>query len=445
MTKEEFKKALQKAYENPTSFFEIRKQKNPLTGKKELVCNQEKLNDFFQSFSTHFLDTDVANVTQNFPKVTFSNISNFSKYAIGQHNHKTSQIELNLDMFLKYGSSRTVFSGFLTTLCHEHQHFKQNLYVQLKTEGKLDEAKQIESLFVSKSNHASQLTIDEIEQSIKHPFSRQSVVAHTLFMQEAMPTEYKKIKSPNFLANLITKRIKQSPVEVAGYFHDAHEIDARERSLDVFLQKINEATDSNPNRTITKYTKQMEKWLPKINKFMLNFQPKSVLEQYESLKQNISLEHLIKFANDIDKNNKKHGIDPSTQNDKGEFNFDHNPTLTEAKRQAFVFVLKEKLSTMNLEKATEFLQRLATSNSAYAAHIAQTLEGSTLNKLTESHLAVKPVDPEQIKATRIEMGETQPSATHVHKEEPKKVSEKNLTPEELELLEQQKSLTLSDD
>ena len=107
-------------------------------------------------------------------------------------------------------------------------------------------------------------------------------------MKEVMPESFKKIDSSNkIMQNLksgLGKLLGKSPLETANYFHDAHEINAREMAIKVFASKFDELTGGDP-----KYSKHKEKiisLLTKFNKVVLDIQPKNLLTIFEEEKKN---------------------------------------------------------------------------------------------------------------------------------------------------------------
>lgn len=438
MEKEQFKRELQEALKNPKAYFEIRKQKDPITGKKTTVYNKEKLDGFFQAFSTHYLDADLEGLTDKFPVVEFKHLEERDKHAVGKYNHKENSIALNLDMFLTGSMSSTVFTGFLATLCHEHQHFKQNLYVDLRKAGKDEQAKKLEPMIGLTPESIHGASIEEIEKSIREPITGQSLIAHDLFMEHTIPEKHKKMKSGNVFVDNVGRMVsKRSPIEVAHYFHDAHEVDARERAVDVFDKKLTEISQGDP--LIDKYKNRMTKFLTKFNKEVLKIQPKEVLDLFLEEKEKIGAEHFLSFAGRIEEVLNKEKIDISSINDQGRFRFDHKPNKTEVERQAFVIVLKDKLASLPEQEAQKLLETLQNSGNEYAAHIANQFMGKpeiskpTASQIAEERESIEPSSPAPETETR-------------HREESRRAHEQELSPEELELLEQQQmSINRHDD
>lgn len=438
MEKEQFKRELQEALKDPKAYFEIRKQKDPISGEKITVYNKEKLNGFFQAFSTHYLDADLKGLTDKFPVVEFKTMEERDKHAVGKYNHQEGTISLNLDMFLKGSMSSTVFTGFLATLCHEHQHFKQNLYVELRKAGKDEQAKKLEPMIGITPESVHGVSIEEIEKSIKEPITGQSLIAHDLFMSHTIPDKHKKMKSGNVFVDNVGRMIsKRSPIEVAHYFHDAHEVDARERAVDVFDRKLTEISQGDP--LIDKYKNRMTKLLTKFNKKVLEIQPKEVLDLFMEEKEKIGAEQLLSFAGHIEESLIKEKVDISSITDQGRFKFDHKPSRTEVERQSFVIVLKDRLASLPDHEAQKLLETLQNSGNAYAAQIASQLMGSpeiskpTASQIAEERESIEPSSPEPEIETR-------------HREESHKTHEQELSPEELELLEQQQmSINRHDD
>ena len=415
MNKEQFKQELKLALDDPKSYFGVHKTKNPLTGEKTTAYNQSKLDNFFQAFSTHYLDADVAHLTQNFPVVKFKQLEEYDKYAVGKYDPKNTEISLNIDLFLKGCKSSTVFSGFLATLCHEHQHFKQNLYIDLKKNGRVEEAKTLEPMLGVSPETENNVSLEELEQNMLHPISGQSVKAHEMFMAYTSPDKYKQMRSRNILINEIGKRVgKRSPIEVAHYFHDPHEVDARERSVEVFGNKMSEISEGDP--LIDKYNKRVCKALKKFNKAVLGIQPKKVLELFDEEKRNINTEKLLIFANKIDASLNKEKVDIKSINDQGSFKFDHKPSMTEVERQSFVMVLKERLSTLPEDEAEKLLETLKNSNCDYASQIANKLTSTpTVSKLSVSQIeeereSIEPSTPSQEPAYKITKNRSQEQA-----------------------------------
>ena len=205
MEKEAFKKEFQEALKNPKKYFNIRRAVNSQTGKKELVCDLDKLNGFFQAFSRFHLDKDVAGLTDKFPTVKFEDFSQTKndRFAVGNQDAGKGEISLNLGMFLKAGGDPRVFLEFVCTLCHEHQHFKQNLYVDLKKQGRMGDAEKVADLFSSNSGKTGVPTVDEIEKSVENPLAGISFKANLIFLREVMPEAYSKMKSSNKFKNMI--------------------------------------------------------------------------------------------------------------------------------------------------------------------------------------------------------------------------------------------------
>jgi hypothetical protein len=282
--------------------------------------------------------------------------------------------------------SSTVFTGFLATLCHEHQHFKQNLYVELKQAGKHEQAKQLEPMLGISPESPYGVSVEEIEQTIKKPITGQSLIAHDIFMKHTIPEQHKKMKSGNILVNEIGKKVgHRSPIEVAYYFHDPHEVDARERAVEIFGKKFDEISGGDPQ--IDKYKNRMTKFLTNFNKKVLAIQPKKVIELFEEEKDKIGAEQLLSFAGKIDKALNKEKVDVSTLNDQGKLNFDYKPTMTEVERQSFVIVLKDRLSTLPQNEANNLLETLKNSGSAYAAHVAESLTSTPeVEKISASEI-----------------------------------------------------------
>ena len=427
MEKEQFKRELQLALKDPKQYFEIRKSKHPLTGQNETLYSKYKLNKFFQEFSNHYLDPDVAELTDKFPVVKFKHMEDHDNRAVGKYNHKENEINLNVDMFLKGSMSSTVFTGFLATLCHEHQHFKQNLYVDLKKAGKEDQAKKLEPMLGISPESTYGVSIEEIEKSIKHPAIGSSLVAHECFMEYTIPKQYKQMKSGSLAKDWIGKKFgKHTPLEVAHYFHDPHEVDARERAVDVFDKKFSEISQGDP--LIDKYKNRMTKILTKFNKAALGIQPKRVVDLYESEKSKIDAEQILAYADKIEKGLKKDKVDISQINDQGIMSFnDKHPSQLEVDRQAFIIVLKERLSTLPKQEAQTLLETLQSSGNEYAAHIAgQFLGKPEISKPTASQIAEE----------KESLGISDPSPEIDYTSSKSQTSQKELSPEELQELEQ---------
>ena len=435
MEKEQFKRELQLALKNPRKYFEIRKSRHPLTGENETLFSRYKLNKFFQEFSNHYLDSDVAQFTDKFPIVKFAKMEEHDKHAVGKYHEQEKEIHLNIDMFLKGSISSTVFTGFLATLCHEHQHFKQNLYVELKKAGKEDQARQLEPMLGITPESAHGVSIEEIEKSITHPTTGQSLTAHDMFMAHTIPDKYKQMKSGNVLVNELGRKFgHRSPIEVAHYFHDPHEVDARERSVEVFDKKLSEISQGDP--LIDKYKRRTTKILTTFNKKVLNIQPKRVLDLFEEERAKIGAEHFLSFADKIEKSLNKEKIDISSIQDQGRFSFDHKPSKTDVARQSFVIVLKERLSTLPEQEAQKLLDDLQNSGNAYAAQIAsQFTSKPEISKPTASQIAEE----------KESLGISEPEPEIDHTPSKNQSAEQELSPEELQALEQQMAKNPYDD
>ena len=393
MEKEELIQAFKEALQDPKKFFEVRTEKG-LDGKKGLTCNHEKLNDFFQSFSKHFLDVDVAELTNDFPSVKFGRIKEKELFTVGNHDHVKNEITLNLKMFLKHPNP-SMFMLFVSTICHEHQHFKQNLYVDLKNQGKIEESKKIESFIGSESAGS---TLEEIQESIEKPSTKTSLGAYTVFMGQTMPEKYKKMRSTDFILNGLLSLAKMTPVEVASYYHDPHEIDARERSIEIFERKFNEVTSSDPN--FEKDLKKMVSFLHRYNKLVLDIQPRRVFELYESEKKNIGTTEFIKFAQKIDKEVEKSKIDLAIVKYNGSMSFNHKPSNFELWHESFGYVLEKTLADLSKEEKSKFLEILKNSGSPYAKYIAEKemLESSADGKKKPNNLESKEVSATEMGA-----------------------------------------------
>lgn len=431
MEKEQFKHELQLALKDPRKYFGIHKQKDPITGKSEMVYDEKKLNGFFQDFSTHYLDSEVAQFTDKFPVVKFAKMEERDKRAVGKYNHKTNEISLNIDTFLKGSRSSTVFTGFLATLCHEHQHFKQNLYIELKNAGKEDQAKKLEPMLCITPESAHGVSIEELEKNLRNPIGGQSITAHERFMAYTIPDQYKQMKSGNIAKDWLGKKFgKRTPLEVAYYFHNPQEVDARERAVDVFEKKFSEISQGDP--LIDKYKNRMTKFLTGFNKVSLSIQPKKAVELFETAKDKIDAEQLLTFAGKIDKDLKKSKADISQINDHGLLSFDHKPSEHEVDRQSFIIVLKKRLDTLSEQDAKALLETLQNSGNEYAAHIASQFLGEPeISKPTASQIA------EEKEA----LGITDPSPEIDYTPSKSQSAEKNLSneelsPEELQELEQ---------
>ena len=426
MEKEQFKHELQLALKNPRKYFEIRKSRHPLTGENETLYSRYKLNKFFHDFKTHCLDPDVAELTDKFPIVKFKQMEERDKRAIGKYNPNENEISLNIETFLKGSRSSTVFTGFLATLCHEHQHFKQNLYIELKNAGKEDQAKKLEPMLGITPESAYGVTLEELEKNLRQPISGQSITAHERFMAYTIPDQYKQMRSGNIAKDWLGKKLgKRTPLEVAHYFHDPHEVDARERAVDIFEETFSDISQGDP--LIDKYKNRMTTILTKFNKEALFIQPKKVIELFEAAKDQIDVEQLLKFAGKIEKDLKKSKTDISQIHDQGLLSFDHKPSEHEVDRQAFVIVLKERLSTLPEQEAQTLLETLQDSGNEYAAHIASQFLGTPeISKPTASQIAEE----------KESLGISDPSPEIDYTSSKSQTSQKELSPEELQELEQ---------
>lgn len=363
MEKEELMQVFKEALQNPKKFFEVRIEKGP-DGKRGLTCNYEKLNDFFQSFSKHFLDVDVAEFTDNFPTVKFGKIKEKELFTVGTHDHVKNVITLNANMFLHHPNP-SLFMIFISTICHEHQHFKQNLYVDLKKQGRIEDANKVGEFIGS---NAERSTIEEVQESVENPSTKTSLGAYAVFMKQTIPEKYKKINQPT-LKNLLIRLFGSNPLEVASYFHDPHEIDARERSIEIFERKFNEVTDSDPN--FENNLKRTVSFLHKFNKIVLGIQPREVIELYEQEKKNISVEDFIRFSQKIDKEVEKSKIDLETVKYNGSMDFGHNPTNFEKWHESIGYVLDDWLKKLSEDEKLKILEALKNSGSPYAKYLAE--------------------------------------------------------------------------
>ena len=385
MEKEVFKKEFQEALKNPKKYFQIRKEVNEQSGRKELVCDIDKLNDFFQSFSKYCLDQDIAGLADKFPTVKFEDfeMNKKDKFAVGNQNARTGQISLNLGMFLKAGGDPRVFLGFVATLCHEHHHFRQNLYVQLKEHGREVDAEKLADMFSSNSGKESMPTVEEIESKVANPLTDISFKANNVFLREVMPEKYNQIKSPNALKNILATAAGKNPLEVAYYFHDAHEVDAREQSVEIFKNKFKELVDSDSK--IAKKANVVVWGLEKFNKTVLNIQPKKLLKDFEDLKAQIGAEEFILLGKKIDLDAQRHGVDASALQDKGLLSFDGTKKYEEL-HEVFKFVLNEKLSTFSEIETKKFLDILKSSDSPYVQSVVEKIMKSPTVEKVDSGL-----------------------------------------------------------
>ena len=403
MEKEQFKRELKLALKNPKAYFDVKKQKDPITNKTETVCNTEKLNRFFQVFSTHYLDADIAGLAEQFPKIEFATLEDRDKFAVGKYNNKNKQIDLNLDMFLaamKTPLKTGAFAGYMVTLCHVHQHFKQYLYADLKKNGNLEAAQKLEPMLGLSPNSEYGVSVNEIEEVINKPISSQSLVAHEVFMSNTIPEKYKQMRSNNFIVNELGKKFgKRSPIEMAYYFHDPHEVDARERAVEVFYGKMTEISGGDPE--IEKPLKSIEKFLKLANKTSLKIQPKEVIDKFVAEKENINEEQLLSFASKIQSTLDKEKIDTKTLHDENYSTFgDGHPTYDEVERYSFIIVLKERLASLPPEEANKLAESLGASGIPYVSYVLdEVLSSKTIDKVESS----------QIKAERSEMGENSPT------------------------------------
>lgn len=437
MTKEEFKKAFLEAMENPNKYF-YGKKVDPKTGRT--ITPEERLTEFFQDFTTYYLDPSVAEVTTNTPKITFDRSpkrkEDRSSFEVGCYHYdrdnpnEPGKIIMNTEglMSLIY-KNKTGLASALITLCHEHQHFKQRLYSTLVEQGRTEEAEKIKPLLGVEKDGLS-VSVDEIEECQKpHPNMVRGM--SSVFMEETDPQTYKNLKfTESTLVALGSKFQKKKLIETSNYFNSAHEIDARENSLPVFQSIFSEIVEGAPNQAkLEKIAKSAMSFVDKFNGYVLKVCPQTTLDQFEELRKKFTPAQFVMFAEKTEEECKKANMNPYELH-----NLKPKPLREYNKAEYYHItlevVLYEKLESMPIEQQLDFLKELKSAGNAYLTRVATIAE----QKLSKS--TTEPVPSSEIAETREEYGLKEPEVAAVVEKQIEHTQEQELEQELEEELEQ---------